>query len=136
MPDNCPHHHLYLITSIHPVSGSHFVSAFSYYCYPVVVCSSSPSLALALIICPYYFFFCPRLCPPFRCVYFLSDLSSFSFVYIPFSTLCSPNPVLSYLHPFTELLIERTFSPFSTPFFIPSYIYLDVNPKKISRNLG
>ena len=74
--------------------------------------------------------------PPFRCVYFLSDLSSFSFVYIPFSTFCSPNPVLSYLHPFTELLIERTFSPFSTPFFIPSYIYLDVNPKKISRNLG
>ena len=93
----------------------------------------SSSLALALIVCLYYFFFClrlclvsssrphnptndRRLCLPFRCVYPLSDLSSFSFVYIPFSTFCSPNPVLSYLHPFTELLIERTVSPLSTPF--------------------
>ena len=44
--------------SLHtPVSGSHLLSAFSYHHYIVAVClaSLSSSLALALIVCAYYF---------------------------------------------------------------------------------
>jgi hypothetical protein len=55
-------HHLYLIV---PASGSHLVSAFSYYHHPVIVCSVSP--CSRFIVCAYYFF------DPFRCEYFLSD---------------------------------------------------------------
>jgi len=54
MPDDGTHQpHLYLIVSITPPSLDLISSAFSYHHYPVAVCSAS--LALAPIVCSYYF---------------------------------------------------------------------------------
>ena len=68
--------HLYLIVSYTPVSGPHLVSPFSYHHYPVAVCSAS--LALAPIVCAYYFL--PLT--PFV-VYIFYPTFPFSSVYIP-----------------------------------------------------
>jgi len=73
-----PPHHLYLIVSIHPslwISSRVcvFLSSLSRRC----VFGLSSSLALALIVCAYYF---PPP-DPFRCVYFLSDLSTSLFIF-------------------------------------------------------
>ena len=119
-------HHLYLIV---PAPGSHLLSAFSHYHHPVVVCSASSSLALGFIVCAYYFFF---FFGPFRRVYFLSDPSS---VYIPPWSLFLPNLVLSYPHPFTELLIKLSSRhPFSPIPLLPLRIY--ALQKKNNQNLG
>ena len=115
MPDNCPHHHLYLITFVHPGPWISFRICIFLLSLPRLVCSAWSSLALAIIICAYHFslplptpvthVFYPTFLP-FPCLYSSLDL-------------CSPNPVL---HPITESPIEPTFSPFPTPPFIPSYM--------------
>ena len=84
IPDDGTHQrHLYLIVSYTPVSGPHLVSPFSYHHYPVAVCSAS--LALAPIVCAYYFF----AFDPSRCVYFLSDLPLLFCLYSPLTVVFS-----------------------------------------------
>jgi len=78
-----------------PVSGSHLVSAFSYHHYPVAVCVRFSSLALDLIVCPYY----SSSFEPFRSVYIFCP-SFLLCLYCPPWSLFSHNLVLSYLHPF------------------------------------
>ena len=76
MPDDGTHErHLYLIVSYVPQFLD--LISFSYHHYPVAVCSAS--LALAPIVCAYYF---PTF-DPFRCVYFLSDLFLLFCLYSP-----------------------------------------------------
>jgi len=69
MPDDSTHQrHLYLIVSIHPVSGSHLVC---------VSLSSLPRRCVFGFSCSRSYRMCILLSclDPFRCVYFLSDLS-------------------------------------------------------------
>ena len=59
----------------------------------------------------------------------ISHPTFFLFVcYVPSSTPCFPNSVLSYLHTSAESSMNVSSSP-SQPPFIPSYTYLDASPK-------
>ena len=70
-----------------PVSGSHLVSAFSYITTPsLCVRSLSSSLALAFIVCAYYFL---PLTPFILCIFSIR-LLSFSSVYIASLTVVLP----------------------------------------------
>jgi len=76
-------HHLYLHTP--PVSGSRLASAFSYYHYLVVMCSASSPLALAFIVCAYYFY----CIWPLSCIFFIRPFSSFPlFIFPPDLIFC------------------------------------------------
>lgn len=117
MPDDGTRHHLYLIAPYVPVSGSHLVSAFPYYHHPVVVCSALSSLALAHIVCAYYFF-CPV---PFHCVYFFIEPFFPSSVYIPPLTFVPL--ILCYLTCIPHGAINRTHpTPSHPPFYPFAYI--------------
>jgi len=131
MPDDGTHqHHLYF--GPHKPRSLDLISCLR---FPIIITPSlcvqslSSSLALALIVCAYYF----SAFNPFRCVYFPPDFSSL-FIFPPFDR-CSHNLVLSYLHPFTTPLIELIPPFFPSPFTSPS-IYVRGTSEKITKNPG